>query len=167
MRENCLTSAGLYFPFPQGKRWPLFQETPPIQSGSGTPPEHISVSRAHVSQQSREQGKPPTSQQLLEQWAFILALCLQRQRTQQGQVPAQQAERLQVSRCLMYSRFIICSHWSMSLLVWLICVSHRDRESANRSDTDSRARRRSRSYSPIRKRRRDSPSFMEARRITR
>nr|XP_020468026.1 serine/arginine repetitive matrix protein 3-like [Monopterus albus] len=42
----------------------------------------------------------------------------------------------------------------------------RERDSANRSDTDSRARRRSRSYSPIRKRRRDSPSFMEARRIT-
>ncbi|KAJ6655791.1 hypothetical protein lerEdw1_004844 [Lerista edwardsae] len=36
------------------------------------------------------------------------------------------------------------------------------------SDTEpSRARRRSRSYSPIRKRRRDSPSFMEPRRITR
>ncbi|XP_047235378.1 serine/arginine repetitive matrix protein 3 isoform X2 [Girardinichthys multiradiatus] len=42
----------------------------------------------------------------------------------------------------------------------------REKDSANRSDTDSRARRRSRSYSPIRKRRRDSPSFMEARRIT-
>ncbi|GLD73626.1 serine/arginine repetitive matrix protein 3 [Lates japonicus] len=41
-----------------------------------------------------------------------------------------------------------------------------ERDSPNRSDTDSRARRRSRSYSPISKRRRDSPSFMEARRIT-
>ncbi|XP_077360969.1 uncharacterized protein srrm3 isoform X2 [Festucalex cinctus] len=44
----------------------------------------------------------------------------------------------------------------------------RERDSPGRcdSDADSRARRRSRSYSPIRKRRRDSPSFMEARRIT-
>nr|XP_019940962.1 PREDICTED: serine/arginine repetitive matrix protein 3 isoform X2 [Paralichthys olivaceus] len=42
----------------------------------------------------------------------------------------------------------------------------RERDSPNHSDTGSRARRRSRSYSPIRKRRRDSPSFMEARRIT-
>lgn len=53
----------------------------------------------------------------------------------------------------------------LSLMVSL--VSCRERDSPNRSDTDSRARRRSRSYSPIRKRRRDSPSFMEARRITR
>lgn len=49
----------------------------------------------------------------------------------------------------------------------LCCVPCREKDSPNRSDTDSRARRRSRSYSPIRKRRRDSPSFMEARRITR
>lgn len=55
-----------------------------------------------------------------------------------------------------------------SILVLTSCASfYRERDSPNRSDTDSRARRRSRSYSPIRKRRRDSPSFMEARRITR
>ncbi|XP_023688890.1 uncharacterized protein srrm3 isoform X2 [Paramormyrops kingsleyae] len=43
----------------------------------------------------------------------------------------------------------------------------RDKDSAPPTDTEGRARRRSRTYSPIRKRRRDSPSFMEARRITR
>ncbi|XP_052385311.1 serine/arginine repetitive matrix protein 3-like isoform X2 [Oncorhynchus keta] len=43
--------------------------------------------------------------------------------------------------------------------------SAKDRDSPHHSDAD-RAHRRSRSYSPIRKRRRDSPSFMEARRIT-
>ncbi|MEJ1272647.1 malate dehydrogenase 2 NAD (mitochondrial) [Cricetulus griseus] len=48
--------------------------------------------------------------------------------------------------------------------------SHRDKDSEGRvrhADTEAaRTRRRSRSYSPIRKRRRDSPSFMEPRRIT-
>ncbi|XP_055797500.1 serine/arginine repetitive matrix protein 3-like isoform X3 [Salvelinus fontinalis] len=44
--------------------------------------------------------------------------------------------------------------------------SAKERDSPHHSDAD-RAHRRSRSYSPIRKRRRDSPSFMEARRITR
>nr|XP_046185812.1 serine/arginine repetitive matrix protein 3 isoform X2 [Oncorhynchus gorbuscha] len=43
--------------------------------------------------------------------------------------------------------------------------SAKDRDSPHHSGAD-RAHRRSRSYSPIRKRRRDSPSFMEARRIT-
>ncbi|KAK3509315.1 hypothetical protein QTP70_028548 [Hemibagrus guttatus] len=41
----------------------------------------------------------------------------------------------------------------------------KERDSPHYSDAE-RTRRRSRSYSPIRKRRRDSPSFMEARRIT-
>ncbi|KAL4660599.1 serine/arginine repetitive matrix protein 3-like [Arapaima gigas] len=42
----------------------------------------------------------------------------------------------------------------------------REKDGAHHTDAESRTRRRSRSYSPIRKRRRDSPSFMEARRIT-
>ncbi|KAE8624876.1 hypothetical protein XENTR_v10006073 [Xenopus tropicalis] len=50
-------------------------------------------------------------------------------------------------------------------------TGNREKESDNRArhiDTEAtRPRRRSRSYSPIRKRRRDSPSFMEPRRITR
>ncbi|XP_029105092.1 serine/arginine repetitive matrix protein 3 isoform X2 [Scleropages formosus] len=43
----------------------------------------------------------------------------------------------------------------------------REKDGTHHTDAEGRTRRRSRSYSPIRKRRRDSPSFMEARRITR
>ena len=64
-------------------------------------------------------------------------------------------------------QFYFAVMWVVVAAKTATCVSRREKDSANRSDTDSRARRRSRSYSPIRKRRRDSPSFMEARRITR
>lgn len=53
-----------------------------------------------------------------------------------------------------------------ALIITSSVCSYRERDSPHYSDTE-RTRRRSRSYSPIRKRRRDSPSFMEARRITR
>lgn len=53
-----------------------------------------------------------------------------------------------------------------SLCSYPVMCLYRERDSSHYSDAE-RTRRRSRSYSPIRKRRRDSPSFMEARRITR
>lgn len=77
------------------------------------------------------------------------------------------ADRTSQGETLPACRHLESLRCHLSLLLWQLTVSRREKDSANRSDTDSRARRRSRSYSPIRKRRRDSPSFMEARRITR
>ncbi|KAA8586419.1 hypothetical protein FQN60_000255 [Etheostoma spectabile] len=123
------------------KRRPLFQAPPPLQQGSGTPPEPVGISGmppTHVGQEEGgvpEQTQPPAAQQLLEQRALIL----DRDRVGFGVA---------------------------AVVLMVFCLPCREKDSPNRSDTDSRARRRSRSYSPIRKRRRDSPSFMEARRIT-
>lgn len=160
--------ATLHFLLPQVKGWPHDQTSPPLKPGSGASQEPLGDSRTsfiHIKKKEQrvpKQSQPPPAQQLLEQRPLVLTLGLQRQRPRQGQIPPQQTEHVQVRRhtvILVLRSF--CCH------VTVVCGSHRERDSANRSDTDSRARRRSRSYSPIRKRRRDSPSFMEARRITR
>lgn len=92
----------LPIPPPKDERWPLLQASPALLSGSGSPPEPVGVSRAplaRVRQEERgvpEQSQTPTAQQLLEQRAFVVTLRLQRQRSQQDQVPPRQAEQLQV-----------------------------------------------------------------------
>lgn len=156
----------------QDKERPLLQAAPPLQSGSAAPPEPVGIPGAPHAPVGQEEGRVPrqkqrpAAQQLVEQRLLVVALGhLQRQRPWQGPVAAQQAEQLQVRTSTPKPRRTSLT-WPTWLTSLRVCV-HRERDSPGRSDDDSRARRRSRSYSPIRKRRRDSPSFMEARRITR
>lgn len=87
----------------QDKRRPLIQAAPSLQSRSAAPPKPVGVSgtpHAHLWQEERgvpEQKQRAPAQQLLEQRVFVVALRLQRQRPQQGQVSAQPTEQLQVS----------------------------------------------------------------------
>lgn len=99
----------------QDKRRPLIQAAPSLQSGSAAPPKPVGVSRtphAHLWQEERgvpEQKQRAPAQQLLEQRVFVVALRLQRQRPQQGQVPAQPTEQLQVKHSTL-------SHFVFTLL---------------------------------------------------
>lgn len=95
----------------QDKRRPLIQAAPSLQSGSAAPPKPVGVSgtpHAHLWQEERgvpEQKQRAPAQQLLEQRVLVVALRLQRQRPQQGQVPAQQTEQLQVKHSTL-SHFV-------------------------------------------------------------
>lgn len=115
----------------QDKRRPLIQAAPSLQSGSAAPPKPVGVSRtphAHLWQEERgvpEQKQRAPAQQLLEQRVFVVALRLKRQRPEQGQVPAQPTEQLQVKHsALSHFVFTLSAGSRRRPHVFCFCAPH-------------------------------------------